>query len=91
LLEFFDLGINLGLDTQPVGDRRQQAASLVTSGSASRLICRSSLARLSAAALIRFWVINMKVERKMASTDATIAKVTKEGSNLGTPSVRGRD
>jgi hypothetical protein len=27
----------------------------------------------------------MKVERKMASTDATIAKITKEGSNLGTP------
>jgi len=38
---------------------------------------------LSAAALIRFCVINMKVERKIASTDATIAKITKDGSNFG--------
>ena len=58
---------------------------MVTSCSASRLICRSSSARLSEAALIRFCVINIKVERKIASTDATIAKITKDGSNLGTP------
>jgi hypothetical protein len=38
----------------------------------------SAFVRCSA---MRFWLISMKVERKMASTDATIAKITKEGSN----------
>jgi hypothetical protein len=39
---------------------------------------------------MRFWQIRMKVERKMASTEVTIAKITKEGSNCGTPGMRPR-
>jgi hypothetical protein len=59
--------------------------SFVSSRSVSRLTCRSRSARLSAAAVMRFWLINTKVDRKIASTDATIAKTTKDGSNLGRP------
>jgi hypothetical protein len=62
--------------------------SLVTSCSASRLIYRSRSARLSAAAAMRFWLISTKVERKMASTDATIARTTNEGSQAGTPGIK---
>ncbi len=55
----------------------------VISCSASRLICRSRSARWSATLAIRFWVIMTKVEMKIASTDATIARMTKLGSNFG--------
>jgi hypothetical protein len=44
-------------------------AIFVNSCSASRLICRSRSARLSAAAAMRFWLMRMKVDRKIASTD----------------------
>ena len=57
----------------------------VISCSASRLICRSSSARRSASAAARFWEISTKVDRKIASTDATVARITKLGSNTGTP------
>ena len=40
---------------------------------------------MSAAAAMRFWLISTKVDRKIASTDATIASTTKDGSNAGTP------
>ena len=68
-------------------------ASLVTSCSASRLICRSRSARLSAAAAMRFWLISTKVERKMASTEATIARTTTKdpGGNAGDPAEIGHD
>jgi hypothetical protein len=48
--------------------------------SASRLIWRSRSARRSARAAIRFWEMSTKVERKMASTDATMARTTNVGS-----------
>ena len=57
-----------------------KASSLVISCSASRLICKSRSARFSAWAVIRFCVIRIKVDRKMASTEATIASATKVGS-----------
>jgi hypothetical protein len=44
---------------------------------------KSKSACLSAAADIRFWLISTKVERNMASTEATMAKVTNVGSNCG--------
>jgi hypothetical protein len=61
------------------------AASLVISCSASRLICRSSSARFSAAAAMRFCVIRTKVDRKIASTEAAIASTVKDGSKAGMP------
>src|SRR5918994_5830878 len=56
----------------------------VISCSARRLTWRSRSARLSARAAIRFCEIRTKVERKIASTEATIARTTKDGSNLET-------
>ena len=40
---------------------------------------------LVGAVAMRFWLIRTKVERKIASTEATIARTTKDGSNFGTP------
>ena len=50
-------------------------------------------ARLSAAAAMRFWLIRTKVERKMASTDAIIARTTKRDPrrNAGDPAEVGYD
>jgi hypothetical protein len=42
--------------------------------------------RLSLIALIRFWVIKMKVDREIASTDAIIASFTNSGSHGVSPS-----
>src|SRR5205085_2571714 len=61
--------------------------SRVTSCSARRLICRSSDARLPCSRAIRFWLISTKVERNIASTDATIARTTNCRSHLGTPGI----
>ena len=61
------------------------SATLVSSCSASRLICRSRSARLLAAAALRFWLIRTKVDKKIASTEACIARMTNEGSNFGKP------
>ena len=44
---------------------------------------RSRSARLSEAAAVRFWLISTKVDRKIASTEASMARITKEGSNFG--------
>src|SRR5438270_1583786 len=64
--------------------------SRVTSCSARRLTCRSSAARRSFSSVIRFWVMSTKVERKIASTDAAMARTTKLASHGRTPGIQPR-
>ena len=56
------------------------AINLVSSCSIRSVICTSRSARLSAAADMRFWVMSTKVARKIASSEAVVAKNVNEES-----------
>ena len=91
LFNSLDFLVDFGFDAEPVGDRGHHCNELGNLVLGAReLICGIELGPLSAVAVIRFCVIRIKVDKKIASTEATIARMTKDGSNLGTHGIAPR-
>ena len=84
LLDLFQLWIVSGRSSLSAINVTSQV-SLVSSCSVSSEICRSRSARLSASAALRFWLIRTKVDRKIASTEAAMARITNDGSKVRNP------
>jgi len=90
LPQFRQIRIVSLLDAEPVGDRAgggQYARDLVLR---QQVDLQIETSRRSAASAARFCVISTKVDRKMASTDATVARMTNVGSNGATVGIQPR-
>ena len=76
-------------DLQVRSDIAEKLDTAVISRSASRSICRSRCARLSACRASRFWLARTNSARKMASSDTVIVrKGNGNGSNVLTPGTK---
>jgi hypothetical protein len=77
--DLLQVGVGFGLDPHPVSDPRHQRDE-------PRDLVLGEQADLQ----VEVWLISTKVERKMASTEATIARMTNEESHAGTPGTQPR-
>jgi hypothetical protein len=74
--EFGELRIRTVVTPRRTAMATVRVSKRVISCSARRLICKSKSARFWAWVAIRFCVIRINVDRKMASTEATMANTT---------------